>query len=349
MNRLEKLSLYFLRAIKHARILGLLAHIVTLLVAICFVRDYWYFVAVLALGDLVRLLADGAWYSTPKHDAAPSNPAKSTTAAMVAIGKVCCTLLLVVAGRTDTPGYVICLFFCLLVFVNSMEAMRRLLLTMQKFDASWLRGAGNQIGVANWLGVIRISIAVLLPYIFWAEPFGRANLYFEMVLLGECFITDALDGFIARHGHTETRAGRYLDPLADKVLFVPLAITLALMAGRFELSERQSIFGFLTIACVFIAVIRDVLFFIWFFTLRKRGPRGMRAGIVDKIRMILVCIWLGAITVAHVFNSVGNAILTNRFVSLSAVLIMLVAVVSVLSIFVDANRINKQRTANLFK
>ncbi|MGL4241624.1 MAG: CDP-alcohol phosphatidyltransferase family protein [Beijerinckiaceae bacterium] len=40
-------------------------------------------------------------------------------------------------------------------------------------------------------------------------------------------ITDAVDGFIARHFDMRTELGAYLDPLADKALLVSIYITLA--------------------------------------------------------------------------------------------------------------------------
>jgi cardiolipin synthase (CMP-forming) len=40
-------------------------------------------------------------------------------------------------------------------------------------------------------------------------------------------VTDALDGFIARHFNMRTELGAYLDPLADKALLVSIYITLA--------------------------------------------------------------------------------------------------------------------------
>ena len=42
--------------------------------------------------------------------------------------------------------------------------------------------------------------------------------------------TDALDGFLARRGHTETELGAALDPLADKMLVVGALAALALRA-----------------------------------------------------------------------------------------------------------------------
>ena len=56
-------------------------------------------------------------------------------------------------------------------------------------------------------------------------------------ILAWCFIgaalTDILDGWLARRGAQETRIGKLLDPLADKLL-VSTALIMLLAAGRFE-------------------------------------------------------------------------------------------------------------------
>ena len=40
-------------------------------------------------------------------------------------------------------------------------------------------------------------------------------------------LTDALDGWLAKHFHLETELGAYLDPLADKALLVSIYVALA--------------------------------------------------------------------------------------------------------------------------
>lgn len=44
-------------------------------------------------------------------------------------------------------------------------------------------------------------------------------------------VSDAIDGFIARHFNLRTELGVYLDPLADKALLISIYISLAIYAG----------------------------------------------------------------------------------------------------------------------
>ena len=51
-----------------------------------------------------------------------------------------------------------------------------------------------------------------------------------VVLLGLAGITDAADGYLARHYGWTSRAGAYLDPVADKLLLVTVFVSLGLTA-----------------------------------------------------------------------------------------------------------------------
>ena len=73
----------------------------------------------------------------------------------------------------------------------------------------------------NYITLFRI---LLVPFFFTAlvyyEP-GKE--YYRLVALGlflTAAFTDALDGFLARITHKKTDLGRFLDPLADKLLLL---------------------------------------------------------------------------------------------------------------------------------
>ncbi|MBR4288524.1 MAG: CDP-alcohol phosphatidyltransferase family protein, partial [Clostridia bacterium] len=58
------------------------------------------------------------------------------------------------------------------------------------------------------------------------KPLAAAG--FVFILAG---ISDAIDGFLARHYHWITDIGKLLDPLADKLLEVVVSICLAIKFG----------------------------------------------------------------------------------------------------------------------
>jgi cardiolipin synthase len=67
--------------------------------------------------------------------------------------------------------------------------------------------------VANQLTMLRMALVPLLVLLALDGEFTWALVVF--VVAG---LTDALDGYIARHGHQMTTLGAMLDPIADKLL-----------------------------------------------------------------------------------------------------------------------------------
>jgi cardiolipin synthase len=67
--------------------------------------------------------------------------------------------------------------------------------------------------VANQLTMLRMAMVPLLVLLALQEQYTWALVVF--VVAG---LTDALDGYIARHGHQVTTLGAMLDPIADKIL-----------------------------------------------------------------------------------------------------------------------------------
>ena len=53
-----------------------------------------------------------------------------------------------------------------------------------------------------------------------------ADFFTALVLFAVAGFSDALDGFLAKHYHWESRLGSILDPLADKLLLVASFATL---------------------------------------------------------------------------------------------------------------------------
>ena len=356
MNSFERICLYYVRAFKRYQpiVLSLVFNTVldveALIIAIFISNRYLYPVIIIVLGDLIKLAAYGAWHCAPAHNKKSSqNPATSEDMYNPILIKAICLIPMLICAYNsfgDRAGINIAIAstFCYVaVFANTMDTMRRILLTMYRHNESWLAGTEGNIGLANWFSIIRIAAAVILPHLFLTRPYGRWSLVAEIVTLGICIITDAIDGRVARKNHSETRAGRYLDPLGDKVLFVPLSIVFALMSFGFNLDGNQACFGAITVCCTTVATVRDVLFFIWFFTLRKRIRTSIKAGFVDKVRMVLICAWLGAMALAFTFQDLGRESASLLMVKISFVLVILVAVISILSIYTDTRRIRKQK------
>lgn len=77
------------------------------------------------------------------------------------------------------------------------------------------------MNLPNLLTLLRIF---LVPVIFYA--LAKGLFVVALIIFLAAAITDALDGWIARHFCLQTRLGAVLDPLADKLLVVTTVITL---------------------------------------------------------------------------------------------------------------------------
>ena len=80
--------------------------------------------------------------------------------------------------------------------------------------------------VPNALSMARVPLAIAAVA---CEAAGARTIAMSLLCLS--FVTDAVDGFVARVTHTESEWGRVLDPLADKLTFLIVAAALA-VTGR---------------------------------------------------------------------------------------------------------------------
>lgn len=83
--------------------------------------------------------------------------------------------------------------------------------------------------LSNFLSVVRV---LLLPFIYLSlfqktPESGRLALG----LMGLAALTDLLDGWIARVRHTISSFGKIVDPVADKICMVAIAIFLIILRG----------------------------------------------------------------------------------------------------------------------
>lgn len=97
---------------------------------------------------------------------------------------------------------------------------------------SWAEFRKDFISIPNCLSVLRGLLAVSLPFLLYsANPWMHvvALLVFVVGVL-----TDFLDGVIARKFSMESRAGKLLDPVMDKLLILTPMVVFALQ-GLFSL------------------------------------------------------------------------------------------------------------------
>ena len=124
--------------------------------------------------------------------------------------------------------------------------------TKQKIDLSQFAPRRN-LSLPNLLSALRI---LLIPAIFAAYFRGQPVLTVAVIVFSG--LTDVLDGFIARHWRQVTALGKVLDPLADKLTQLALAICLC--------------FSFpAAVPLVLVLVVKELTMLYWGLCLLKSG------------------------------------------------------------------------------
>lgn len=77
------------------------------------------------------------------------------------------------------------------------------------------------MNLPNLITLLRIAA---VPFTVWLILEGQLVVAFWLFVMAG--VSDALDGFIAKRFNMETELGKYLDPLADKLLLVSIYVTL---------------------------------------------------------------------------------------------------------------------------
>lgn len=113
----------------------------------------------------------------------------------------------------------------------------------------------------NIANLITLARLISVPIVVWAILAGEMGWAFALFVMAG--VSDAVDGFIAKHFNSQSIIGSYLDPLADKALLVSVYITLG--------HE-----GYLPIWLVVLVVFRDILIVGGVLLLYTLGHRGLR-------------------------------------------------------------------------
>ena len=90
------------------------------------------------------------------------------------------------------------------------------------------------MNLPNKLTILRI---ILIP-VFMALFFIKAlpyNFLFACIIFCLAAITDFLDGYIARKQNLVTNLGKFLDPIADKILVAAALIIMLVPVGDFAI------------------------------------------------------------------------------------------------------------------
>ena len=90
--------------------------------------------------------------------------------------------------------------------------------------------------IPNYLTYFRVAVIPMLILVFFlpVKYFGNSSYYLSAGFFALAGLTDWLDGYTARLWQAQSNIGRFLDPIADKLL-VATALMLLLYEGRADL------------------------------------------------------------------------------------------------------------------
>ncbi|MBQ4284190.1 MAG: CDP-diacylglycerol--glycerol-3-phosphate 3-phosphatidyltransferase [Lachnospira sp.] len=83
------------------------------------------------------------------------------------------------------------------------------------------------MNLPNKLTILRTILIPFFLVFLYTDFWGSANAYVAVAIFIIASITDFLDGFIARKYNLVTNFGKFMDPLADKLLVCSALIALA--------------------------------------------------------------------------------------------------------------------------
>ncbi len=145
---------------------------------------------------------------------------------------------------------------------------------------SYMNVKKQSITISN---IITLSRLVLLPFIVYFLLSNQRFAAFIIMLIS--LLSDAIDGYIARRLHQESEAGKFLDPICDKISLTVILITLLII-------NAIPLWG------VIIVVARDSLILIGSYIMWKYKSVIFKSHLLGKITGFI----LGAIVLAFTLN-----------------------------------------------
>ena len=149
---------------------------------------------------------------------------------------------------------------------------------MKKLLSAW-----SALNLPNQLTLLRIALVPVYLVLLWAFQDDRALCILPLLVFVLASLTDLLDGKIARKYHLVTNFGKFMDPIADKLLTHTAFIMLTAM-GRLHV-----------VACI-IFVAREFVVSGLRLVAVEQG-RVIAAGMSGKVKTVLQMLLIMLLTV----------------------------------------------------
>ena len=194
--------------------------------------------------------------------------------------------------------------------------------------------------IATVLLIIALFVMSVIPN-FYVEPLGNTRINPVFLAVFVFFViasyTDHLDGKLARKNNQVTDLGKFLDPVADKLLVNTMTIFLCAPSVFASYALRQA--SFFPVWCVILMVARDTVVDALRFIAAQKGVV-IAANIFGKLKTVLQMVAIGAVLLNDFPFHYMYPNNTNPYLTVSMFLVYLATLVSVISgvIYVIQNK-----------
>jgi cardiolipin synthase len=162
--------------------------------------------------------------------------------------------------------------------------------------------------VSNLISFLRVFLVI--PFIFVIPNLDEGNnRLWAIILISIGYISDILDGYMARKLNQVSELGKIIDPLADKVCVVSIIIML-------YISNEISTLYFAVI------ILRDVIIFLGGILVSKRIGKILPSNLLGKITIVSI----GFYIIAVIINLQQHSILVYDFLYYISILLSFASV-----------------------
>ena len=171
-------------------------------------------------------------------------------------------------------------------------------------DRKLIKLCGNVYINPNFLTFLRILLVPFIIFFYINKYYIIASIFFILAI-----ITDLIDGLMARKYNKETKLGAFIDPLADKILFISLA---TLFYDYIWTWLFMSLI-FIEISLIFVRIIKII-----FYKNNKKSNLNIKANIAGKMKSLSEVI--GIMILFFYCNNNYLVIIANIILSLALLL-----------------------------
>ena len=138
-----------------------------------------------------------------------------------------------------------------------------------------------KMNLPNKLTLLRmIMVPFLMVFITFDFGLGIWSRLIAAAFFGLASLTDFVDGYLARKYNLVTNFGKFMDPLADKLMVFVALISLCYVTGR---DEGASLYGVLLLAATVIVIFREL------------AVTSMRMVVTNTDGIVIAANWLGKV------------------------------------------------------